>query len=73
MLPRLIGYIRGYWLQGSAASAAKASRLPVKVTTGAALNSEGSPASFAILIGCLILATATQTLHLNGPMNGGGA
>jgi hypothetical protein len=33
------------------------------MTTGAALNSEGSPASFAILIGRLILATATQTLH----------
>jgi hypothetical protein len=63
MLPRLIGYLCRCRLQGSAASPAKASCRPVKATTGAALNSEGSPASFAILIGRLILATATQTLH----------
>src|SRR5271169_2548718 len=62
MLPRLIGCLFGR-LQGSAASPAKASCRPVKMATGAALNSEGSPASFAILIGRLILATATQTLH----------
>jgi hypothetical protein len=47
--------------------AAKAGRRSVKVATGAALDSEGSPASFAILIGDLILATATHTLHRRPP------
>src|SRR6187397_1442365 len=64
MLPRLIGLFGGYRLQGRTASPAKAGCRPIEVTTGAALNSEGSPASFAILIGRLVLATATQTLHL---------
>src|ERR1700746_3853061 len=63
MLPRLTGCLSSYRLQGSAAFSAKASCRPINVTTGAALNSEGSPASFAKIISGLILMTATQTLH----------
>ena len=63
MLPGLIGCPSGCRLQRSAALTAEAAGWSVKMTTCAALNSQGCPTSLAILIGYLVLATATQTLH----------
>ena len=61
MLPGLIGCLCR--CQRGAALAAKAAGWSVKETTRAALDAQGRATSLAILIGCLVLATATQTLH----------
>ncbi len=71
LLPRLIGYIRGYCIQGRTATPTKACRRSVQMPTGGALNSQSDPAAFAKIISGLILMTATQTLH-DGPCTGSG-
>jgi hypothetical protein len=70
MLQGRTGFGRGRQLQRGTAFAAKAGRRSVEVMTGATLNSESGSASFAILIGRVILATTTQTLHQMAPQDG---
>src|SRR3954452_9213756 len=72
MLPGWVRYLRRRRLQRGATPPTEVSRRSVEVATGAALNSESGPASFAILIGRSIRSTATQTLH-QWPLGGRGS
>jgi hypothetical protein len=63
MLPGLIACPGNYAVERCAALPAKTTGRSVEVAASFTLNSESGSASFAIFIGRLILATATQTLH----------
>jgi len=63
MLPGLIACPGNYAVERLRCIARKNDCRSVEVAASFTLNSERGSASFAIFIGRLILATATQTLH----------